>query len=123
VKLRSLRSSRLGAAAAATALIGAALLVPASTAYAGSNEPPTIGGLYCDSWGTNQLVCTMGISGGITPYSTYWSNGANVSSFSTQGQDYALGTCTTQGQYTQVNVVVHDGYGYTASASFGFTCE
>jgi hypothetical protein len=46
VKLRSLRSSRLGAAAATAALAGAAVLVPASTAYASA---PTVSNLYCDS--------------------------------------------------------------------------
>ena len=121
MKLRSLRSSRLGAAAAAVALIGAAVLVPASAAYADS-EPPTIGEFYCDSWGASQFFCSIFISGGISPYTSYWSGGANVSSFGSQGESYTLGTCTTQGQYTQVDVLVRDGYGYSAQASFGFTC-
>jgi hypothetical protein len=121
VKLKSLRSSRLGAGAAAAALVGAAVLVPASAAYAGS-EPPTIGEFYCDSWGANQFVCTIDIIGGITPYSSYWSGAGNVSSFGSQNQDYTLGYCTTQGQYTQVDVLVRDGYGYSAQASYGFTC-
>ena len=122
MKLRSLCSRRLGAGAAAAALIGAAVLVPATTAYAGSNEPPTIAEFYCDSWGANQFFCSIQVSGGITPYSSYWSSGGNVSSFGSQGVSYTLGTCTTQGQYTQVNVLVRDGYGYSAQSSFGFTC-
>lgn len=122
MKLNSLRSGRLGAGAAVLALVGAGVLAPASAAYAGSNEPPTIAEFYCDSWGANQFVCTIDIEGGISPYSGYWSSGGNVSSFGAQNQDYTLGTCTTQGLYTQVNVLVRDGYGYSASASFGFTC-
>jgi hypothetical protein len=124
VKLKSLRSTRLGAGAAVVALIGAAVLMPASTAFAGSNEPPVIAELYCDSWGTNQFFCSMTIEGGITPDYTYWSSGGNVSSFGSQGTDYTLGTCATQGSYTQVNVIVRDGYGYySQQQSFGFTCE
>jgi hypothetical protein len=122
VKLRSLRSSRLRAGAAAAALIGAAVLVPASAAYAVS-EPPTIGEFYCDSWGASQFFCSISIGGGISPYSSYWSGGANVSSFGSQGESYTLGYCTTQGQYTQVDVLVRDGYGYSSQASFAFTCE
>jgi hypothetical protein len=123
VKLRSLRSSRLGVGAAAAALVGAAVLVPASAAYADS-EPPTVAGFYCDSWGANQFFCSISIEGGISPYNSYWSNGANVSSFGSQGESYTLGYCATQGQYTQVDVLVQDGYGYySAKETFGFTCE
>lgn len=124
MKLKSLGSTRLGAGAAAAAMIAAAVLVPASSAYAGSNEPPVIAGLYCDSWGTNQFFCSMSIEYGYNPYTTFWYNGANVSSFGEQGPEYTLGTCATQGAYTQVDVITHDGYGYVSQeVSFGFTCE
>ncbi|WP_194921090.1 hypothetical protein [Catenulispora rubra] len=122
MKLKSLRSSRLGAGAATAALIGAAVLVPASAARAGT-EPPIIAGLYCNSWGANQFFCSMSVEGGISPWTSYWSGAANVSGFGSHGESYTLGTCTTQGLYTQVNVVVSDGYGYySAQSSFGFTC-
>jgi len=121
VKLKSLRSTRLGAGAATAALIGVAVLVPASAAHAAS-EPPTIAGFYCNSWGANQFFCSISIGGGIPPYTSSWSGGANVSSFGSQGESYTLGTCTTQGLYTQVNVLVRDGYGYSSQSSFGFTC-
>jgi hypothetical protein len=122
VKLKSLRSSRLGAGAATAVLVGAAVLVPAAAANA-ENEPPTIAELYCDSWGANQFFCSVQVSGGIEPYSSSWSDGGNVSSFGSQSVIYTLGYCTTQGQYTQVDLFVRDGYGYTAQSSFGFTCE
>lgn len=122
MKLRSLRSGRLRAGAAAAALIGAAVFVPASAASADS-EPPTIAAFYCDSWGASQFFCSITIEGGISPLTSSWTDGANVSSFGSQGESYTLGYCTTQGQYTQVDVLVRDGYGYTESASFGFTCE
>jgi hypothetical protein len=121
VKLRSLRASRLSAGAATAALIGAAMLAPASAAHAAS-EPPTISGMYCDSWGANQFFCSISISGGITPYTSYWSGSANVATFGAQNQSYTLGTCTTQGVNTTVYVLVRDGYGYTNQASFEFVC-
>jgi hypothetical protein len=121
VKLQSLRSSRLGAGVAAAALIGAAVLVPASTANA--EDTVTIGWLYCASWGSGQFICTMTILGGVTPYMTYWTAGANVSSFTAQGIEYATGYCGVQGQNTEVSVFVRDDMGATSQASFEFTCE
>jgi hypothetical protein len=121
VKLQSPRSSRLGAGVATAALIGAAVLVPASTAHA--EDTVTIGGLYCDSWGSNQFICTMSILGGVTPYSTYWTAGANVSSFTVQSIEYSMGYCGVQGQNTEVSVFVRDDLGATSQGSFEFTCE
>jgi hypothetical protein len=120
VKLQSLRSSRLGAGAAAAALIGAAALVPASTAHA--SGPPAISNFYCNSWGAGQFICTITITGGTSPYESIWQDGANVSSFTDQSMSYALGYCV-QGQYAQVNVIVIDDMGASARASGGFTCE
>jgi len=120
VKLQSLRSSRLGAGAVAAALIGAAVLVPASTAYASGS--PVINNYTCNSWGAGQFICTITITGGTSPYSSIWQAGANVSSFYDQSMSYTLGYCV-EGQYAKVSVIVIDDVGASAQASTGFTCE
>lgn len=118
MKLQSLRSSRLGAAAAAAALVGTAALLPATTAYA--SNPTTIGEFECNSWGAGQFFCNIQVSGGTPPYTVNWA-GTNVTGFSSTGQSYALGYCV-QGQYAQVTVFVVDGSG-SAQASQGFACQ
>jgi hypothetical protein len=121
VKLQSLRSSRLGAGAAAAALIGAAMLVPASTAHASGS--PQIGAFDCNSWGAGQFFCSISIGGGTSPYTSFWQAGANVSGFYGQGTSYVLGYCVQQGQYASVSVIVTDDVGAQGTASSGFTCE
>ena len=116
--LQSLRSSRLGAAAAAAALVGAAALLPATTAYASQT---TIGAFDCNSWGAGQFFCSISIGGGTPPYVSSWAAGANVTGFSSTGESYALGSCV-QGQFAQVTVYVWDPAG-TAQASQGFSCQ
>ena len=119
MKLKSLRSSRLGVGAAAAALIGAAVLVPASAAYASGT--PTVSEFDCDSYGAGQFACTIFIGGGTSPYTSYWQAGANVTSISSQGESYALGYCV-QGQAAEITVLVRDYVGATGTASDGFTC-
>jgi hypothetical protein len=118
VKLQSARLSRLGAGAAAAALVGAAVLLPSSPAHA--SDPPTIGGLYCASWGSGQFICTMSVSGGWQPVTSSWT-GTNVT-FSETSEDYGEGYCV-EGQNAEVSVVVRDEMNQSAQASFGFTCE
>ncbi len=120
MKLQSLRSSRLGAGAAVAALIGAAVLVPASTAYASGSAG--ISNFTCNSWGTGQFICTITISGGTPPYTSIWQAGANVTGFGAQSESYTLGYCV-EGQYAEVSVIVDDYSGAPAQASTGFTCE
>jgi hypothetical protein len=117
-KLQSARLSRLGAGVAAVALIGAASLLPYSTAHA--SDPPTIGGFYCASWGSGQFICTMTITGGIQPVMSSWT-GTNVT-FSEPSTDYAEGYCVV-GQNAEVSVIVRDDMNQSAQASFTFTCE
>jgi hypothetical protein len=119
VKLRSLRSSRLGAAAATAALAGAAVLVPASTAYASA---PTVSNLYCDSWGAGQFFCSLTISGGSPPFSSLWFAGANVTGFGAQSADYTLGYCV-QNQNAEISVIVRSSTGEAApEVSTEFPC-
>jgi hypothetical protein len=123
VKLQSARPSPLGASVAAAALVGAAVLVPASTAHAYS--PPTISELICNDQGYgdyNKFICTMSISGGVSPYTSYWQAGANVTGFYYPSISYALGYCVV-GQYAQVSVNVSDDVGEHTEASAGFNCD
>ena len=121
MKRLSPSSSRLGAGAAAAALVAAAVLVPASAAQA--STPPTIAEFDCNSWGAGQFFCSIFIGGGVSPYSSYWQPGENVSSFYGQGESYVLGYCVQQGQFAEVSVFVRDDVGQSSQASSGFTCE
>jgi len=123
VKLQSARPSRLGAGAVVAALIGAAVLVPPATAHADSG--PTISELICNDQGYgdyNKFLCTMTISGGVSPYSSEWQAGANVTGFYYPSISYALGYCVV-GQYAEVSVNVSDDVGEHVEASAGFECD
>jgi hypothetical protein len=123
VRLQSARLSRLGAGVATAALIGAAVLVPTSTAHAYS--APTISELICNDQGYgdyNKFICTMTISGGVSPYTSEWQAGANVTGFYYPSISYALGYCVV-GQYAEVSVNVSDDVGEHVEASAGFACD